>query len=325
MRSALEAAIAEANAAGGMHGNPLTLIVADDGCASASAEGAAATLIADGAALVIGHPCSGAAVKAAPLYRKAGVLSIAVGARHPDVTAGNTADPVVLRLAGRDDRQGEAAARWLTAHAPGRRIAIVHDRTAYARAIAASAEATLVAAGIETVTVLSIVASNRDYGETIAEIRAKRAEAVLFAGFADEAAIIATGLAAHGPAVALLGTDTLATPGFAEIARRSRIPVQVLLPAEPHPRNNGQGDLASEADGQGQHAAAPLARAAFEAWLATVRRIGSTDATATSRALREVSVNTPTLGGLRFDGNGDLVSEAFVPASADGDKWVRER
>lgn len=325
MQEALETAIAELNAAGGVNGASLTLTVADDGCAGAPAEGAAATLIASGVALVIGHPCSGAATKAARLYRESGVLLIAVGARHPDVTRENAAGPVVLRLAGRDDRQGEAAARWLLARAPERRVAIVHDRTAYARAIAASAKAALQAAGVERIALLPIVAGNRDYSGTIAEIRATRAEAVLFAGFADEAAILAAGLAAQGPAIPLLGTDTLATPGFADVARDARIPIQVLLPVEPRPRAGDHAHRDAAPETETHPASAAHAQGALEAWVAAVRRIAGTDAAAAGRALREAPVETKTLGALRFDDNGDLVSEAFVPASAHGGRWVRER
>lgn len=316
MQSALEAAIAEANASGGLADTRLTLVIADDGCAGPAAEGAATTLIDAQAVVVIGHPCSAAAAKAAGLYRQAGVLLIAVGARHPDVTKEGAADTLVLRLAGRDDRQGEAAARWLIERAPRRRIAIVHDRTAYARAIASSAKAILEAAHVEGIADLAIVAGNRDYRETIAEIRAARAEAVLFAGFPDEAAIIATGLAENGPAIPFLGTDSLATPGFAEMARRLPTPIHVLLPSDPPALARVEGAHAAPATG---------ARAAFEAWLLTARRIGTTEAAATGRAFREHAIDTPTRGTLRFDGNGDLVGEAFVPASAVGNGWVREK
>ena len=326
MRSALEAAIAEVNTSGGFADKRLTLVVADDACSSAKAEQAATSLIAERPALVIGHPCSGAATKAATLYRRAGVLLIAVGARHPDVTKGGDADALVLRLGGRDDRQGDAAAHWLIEHAPTGRIAIVHDRTAYARAIATRAKAALDAASVGSVVDLTIVAGNRDYRETVAEIRAAGAEAVFFAGFPDEAAIIAAGLAENGPAIPLLGTDSLATPGFAEIARRTTTPVRVLLPSDPQalaPPTDAQDTLAPAIGPH--HGSAALAQAALEAWLSTIRRIGTTDAVSAGGALRDSAVETRTLGVLRFDKNGDLVGEAFVPASAAAIGWVRER
>ena len=64
-------------------------------------------------AFVVGHPCSGSAVAAASLYGAAGIVFIAPGVRHPALTA-KRAGMTVFRLAGRDDRQGDAAAHWLT-------------------------------------------------------------------------------------------------------------------------------------------------------------------------------------------------------------------
>lgn len=324
MRSALETAVAEANAKGGVSGTRIELVVADDGCSGATAEGSAASLIAESPAVVIGHPCSGAATKAASRYGAANVLLIAVGARHPDVTAAHGGQPI-LRLAGRDDRQGQAAARWLSAHARERPIAIVHDRTGYARAIADRAKAALEARDGTPVAVHPITSGNREYETTVAAIANARAGAILFAGFADEAAILLSGLAARGLEIPFLGTDSLATAAFAEAAARTPMPVEILLPAGPQPRIASTDAPNDPDDTQGSEPRrlAAYTRAAFEAWLTTARRIGTTDPLATYRALRDTQTDTATLGPLRFDENGDLVGEDFEPAAAAGSRWVR--
>ena len=314
MQRALEAAVADANRAGGVRGQRLVLDVADDGCAAAVAEGAAGTLVALKPALVIGHPCSGAATAAVRLYTAAGVLMIAVGARHPDVTAARPS-ALVLRLAGRDDRQGAAAARWLIAHAPGRRVAILHDPTAYARTLADATRRALAAAGVEPVAVLPIATRGRDYRGAVQRLAAADAEAVLIAGYPEEAAIVIAGLNAEGVAIPVLGSDTLATPAFAEAADKARAPVQVLLPAEPQPRG-GAADAAG--------AAGARARGGFEAWLETARRAGSADGTLMADRLRGARIDTPSLGEIRFDANGDLVGKDFVAASVRGGRWVPE-
>lgn len=319
MADALRAAIEDANAEGGLQGQPLELVTADDACEGRTAQSSAAILVDRSAAVAIGHPCSGAAVNAIPSYKQAGVLLIAVGARHPDVTDANPA-AAVLRLAGRDDRQGEAAARWLKAHAPGRRAAIVQDRTRYARAISEQAKKALERAGFEDVSLLSIVAGNRNYAKTVDAIRAGRAEAVLFAGFVEEAAILMDGLAEQRLEIPMLGTDSLATPAFAERVAASGRPVQVLMSAGPKPRENKP----ESGDDSQRALLAALARGAFEAWLTTVRRIGTTNAEATRRALVEKPVQTQTLGELRFDEHGDLAGYDFVPVAPRNGQWMRD-
>lgn len=305
MQRALEGAIATVNARGGLLGDTLALRVEDDGCAQASAEGAARVLAALKPAVVIGHPCSGAAMAAAPVYSAANLLFIAVGPRHAGLTSGKLPAPL-LRLAGRDDRQGEAAARWLIAFAPERRMAIVHDRTAYARAIADGAAAALAAAGILRVPVLPITAGKPDYGEIADTLATLRSEAVLFAGYPEEAAIGLAAVRKKGLAIPFLGSDALATADFAGIAKRDSAPVRVLLPTEP----GGDG---------------ARALGALEAWIATAQRLGTTDGAVLNAALRGKAIQTPSLGEIRFDQNGDLVTEAFVAASARDGRWVREK
>lgn len=326
MKAALEAAVAEVNAAGGVLGERIALLVEDDGCAGASAEGAASVLIAQKPALVIGHPCSGAATAAAALYGQAGVLLIAVGARHPDVT--RTHGPVpALRLAGRDDRQGLAAATWLLAHAPGRRVAIIHDRTGYARAIADGAIAALKASGVEPAANLPIVASKRDYEDTVRQLRDSGAESVLFAGYPEEAAIVVTAMGRLGLAIPLLGSDALATEGFARFAERAPGHVEVLLPAEPAPhgktgpaRGPAMGASGSEADLDA--AAGARARGAFEAWVGIAGKTGSAEGATMAPALRGARIDTPSLGEIGFDANGDLDAAAFAAASARSGRWI---
>lgn len=314
MQRALEAVVAETNAQGGLLGQPLALVVADDGCAPATAEGAASSLIAHMPAVVIGHPCSNAATAAARVYGNADVLLIAVGARHPDVTRANATQPVpTLRLAGRDDRQGDAAADWLIAHAPARRVAIVHDRTAYARAIADGAVAALKAAGVVPVALLPLVANKHDYGDVVLQLRDKGAEAVLFAGYPAEASLIVYGIERLRLPVRVLGTDTLATPGFADFAAQAETPVSVLLPAGLVPGASDEDD-----------ASTGEARGAFEAWLAAARKAGSTDARTLSETLRATAVATRALGDVRFDANGDLDTRAYAAASARSGRWVIE-
>ena len=85
-------------------GHAIRLIEVDDGCDAGRAEGAARLIVADKPDLVLGHPCPAAAIAAAKVYAASGVLFIALGVRHPDLTD-KRAGPTIFRLAGRDDRR----------------------------------------------------------------------------------------------------------------------------------------------------------------------------------------------------------------------------
>jgi branched-chain amino acid transport system substrate-binding protein len=58
-------AVAEINEAGGLLGEPVEVVLADDYCDPEQSVAAARKLIADGVVFVAGHLCSGAAIPAA--------------------------------------------------------------------------------------------------------------------------------------------------------------------------------------------------------------------------------------------------------------------
>src|SRR5262245_48300472 len=58
MQRGVELALADLNRSGGVLGNQLRLVTADDFCNPEQAVAAAQKLIADGAAFVVGHVCS---------------------------------------------------------------------------------------------------------------------------------------------------------------------------------------------------------------------------------------------------------------------------
>jgi branched-chain amino acid transport system substrate-binding protein len=313
IRQALERDASALNAAGGILGSPVRLAIADDGCQPALAEAAARSLLAEAPAVVIGHPCSGAALAAARLYVSHGAVFIATGARHPALTA--PASPpgpqVVFRLAGRDDRQGQAGAQWLLESAPGKRIAIIHDRTAYARDIAEDAGRALKASGIAELPVLTLVAGKAAYPDVLAKLKTLNTEAVLFAGYPNEAAIIVGGARREGLGLAFLGSDSLATPEFAQRIGEDR-GTRVLMRLEP-------GNISDEGVGGPM---AKRAEAALELWAQAVRAAGTFEPTAVAATLRGGDFETRSMGRVSFDARGDSREPSYGIARSIGEHWT---
>jgi ABC-type branched-subunit amino acid transport system substrate-binding protein len=120
-----ELAIADLNAKGGILGEPLELTVVDDGCNAELAPLAAEKLVSQAVTVAFGATCSGAAIPASEVYRRAGILMIEAGATNPRLT--EDSDGHVFRIVGRDDRQGTIAADYLASRWRDKKIAIVHD------------------------------------------------------------------------------------------------------------------------------------------------------------------------------------------------------
>src|SRR5215470_15567148 len=73
-------AVTDLNETGGLLGQRIRVITADDYCDPQQAVAAANKLVDAGVALVTGHQCSGVAIPAAKIYAAAGILFIDPGA-----------------------------------------------------------------------------------------------------------------------------------------------------------------------------------------------------------------------------------------------------
>lgn len=198
----------------------------DDGCDAAQAVTLAKEIVAEGFDLVLGHPCPKAALAASAIYGPAGVTFIATETRHPDLT-GKHAAPSIFRLSGRDDAQGLDAARILARDFKDKKIAVVHDRTLYAKTTAEHAVAGLKALKIEAITA-TIVAGDKEYAKLAAKI--KGADVLFFAGFPLEAGFIVSALRAAGSSAVVLASDAVATPEFTSSFPQTAKDVTVLQP-----------------------------------------------------------------------------------------------
>ena len=134
MQRGAELAVADINAAGGVLGEQVQLITADDFCDPEQAVAAAKKLVSDGVIFVVGHYCSGASIPASEIYEAAGVLQISPASSNPMLTELGRAN--VFRVVNRDDANGVVIGNYLADHWPDKKIAILHDDTTYGKGIA---------------------------------------------------------------------------------------------------------------------------------------------------------------------------------------------
>lgn len=304
-------AVARINAAGGLLGETVRIVTADDNCSDAGAVGAAKALAAANARLVVGHLCEKAALAAATVYGPAGIIVLATATRHPALTE-KRAGKTIFRLAGREDRQGEAAGHWLADTAKAGRVAIVQDRTAYARGLTAGATAALKARGVLTPHIFPIVASEKSYAPVIAGITGANIEAVYFAGYPAEALIILDGLRKAGAKPQFLGCDALAATDFAgaPVARQEN--VRVML--RPETLKAASSDPVASA-----------AAAAITIWAEAATRVKAFDGASVAADIASHAFNPglgPWKGSVSFDEKGDARIPAFVAGVWTGETWT---
>lgn len=281
-------------------GTGAALQVSDDKCQAATAAELAKHLVEQKPAVVIGHPCSSAAIAAAPIYAAAQIPFISTGARHGTLTE-QRAGPLVFRLAGRDDRQGAAAAEHLLRLAGGRPIAILHDRTFAMSSIAADASKAL-PAGTSAMQ-FPFVASELDYDALAAKVVAfttspQNVGAILFAGFTSEALVILRTLRAKGVTAPFIAVEATATREFGAALGVEAEGVFVMTSAQ-----------------AGAPAVRQLSAAAIRIWQAALTAAPDNP----GAALQSLSLVDPALGAITFDPKGDAVLPSyFLSAWKDG-------
>ena len=328
LRTATEQAITDLNTAGGVLGKQLKLVVGDDTCTEAGATAIAENFLKQGVHLVVGHQCDRAALSAAAIYAPAGMLYIATESRHPALTE-RFAGTTILRLAGRDDRQGKAAGTWLADATNSGRTAIIQDRSGYARTIAKGVAEVLAERGRPAPHVIPIFAGETSYDAVVTKVREASIEAVFFAGYPSEAVIILNALQRANLEVKFLGSDSLVTPEFAARPVAHHADVRVLA------RPVSAVTISLNAGLPGRTRATPAQftkhgvqetsiAAAIKLWADAARAIGTHEPAAVHGALNSRVFYVPPFGSVTFDAKGDARIPSFAPAVSDGTVWTVE-
>ena len=134
MRRGAEMAVKDINAAGGVLGQKLRLEIGDDACDPKQAVAVANEMASKGVKFMAGHFCSGSSIPASNVYSEEDILQISPASTNPKLTERGLDN--VFRVCGRDDQQGLVAGNFLADKFGSKKIAIIHDKTAYGKGLA---------------------------------------------------------------------------------------------------------------------------------------------------------------------------------------------
>jgi branched-chain amino acid transport system substrate-binding protein len=307
----VELALAELNQAGGLLGESIQLIVADDYCDAEQGIALARKLIGDGVIFVAGHLCSGAAIPASALYQEAGIIMIAPTATNPKLTEQGFHN--VFRVVNRDSEQARLAGDYLAEQWADARIAILHDGTVYGQDLAEETRRQLNRHGVKLTQFGEIVPGQPEYTETVAALEAARIDVLLYGGYTAEAALIARQAHERGYDLQLLGSDNLNSEYFLRVAGPAAEGVRFVSMADPR-RNEAAAPVVAKfrAEGYEPEGFTLYGYAVVQVWAQAVERAGTFDGDAVGEALRRDQFDT-VLGRLGFDDKGDVTGvDSFI-------------
>jgi branched-chain amino acid transport system substrate-binding protein len=304
MESGATQAVADLNAKGGVLGQRVELIVADDYCDPEQAVAAANKLVSDGAIFVVGHFCSGASIPASEIYAAAGVLMISPASSNPKLTELGRAN--VFRVMFRDDAVGIVAGNYLADHWPDKKIAILHDNTVYGRGLAEETKKQLNHRGLTEALYQSYIPGGNNYGAEVDQLQTADIGVLYVGGYPTEIALMARAARDRGYPVQVVSGISLASEDFGLIAGAGAD--GTLFIDNPDPRRRPEAAPVVErfrASGVEPEGYTLYAYATVQVWAQAAEKAGSLALPAMITALREHQFDT-VMGPIDFDDKGDL-------------------
>jgi branched-chain amino acid transport system substrate-binding protein len=312
LRRGAEMAVADINAMGGINGERLVLEVGDDACDPQQAVAVAEEMASRGVKFVAGHFCSGSSIPASKVYERAGILQISPASTNPKFTDGGGWN--VARVCARDDAQGIAAGALLARDFKGKKVAIIHDDTAYGRGLAEAAQKALHAAGgVETV-YEAFIPGRKDYTALVSKLAEAAIDVVYIGGSYAEGGLILRQLRERGSQVLMVAGDAFVNDDFWSITGPAG--EGTVMTFAPDPLKLGTAKAVVEkfmAAGYDPEGATLYAYAAVQAYQQAVTAVGDVgDNQALAKWLRAGNALETVLGDLSLDGKGDVRDAKFV-------------
>ncbi len=304
MKAGAEQAVADINAAGGVNGKQLKLIVEDDACDPKQAVAAAGKLAAAGVALVAGHFCSGSSIPASKVYAEEGIVQISPASTNPKLTD-ERAGPNVFRVCGRDDQQGQVAGAYLATNFAGKKVAILHDKTAYGKGLADETKKYMNEAGLKEAMYEAYTAGEKDYTALVSKMKQEGIDVVYVGGYHTEAGLIVRQMRDQGMNTQLVSGDALVTQEYWQVTGDAG--EGTLMTFSPDPRKSpNAADIVKKFRDKGIEPEGYVlyTYAAIQAWKQAAETAGDVDPAKVINALNSGEFST-VLGSFKFDKKGD--------------------
>jgi len=304
MKNGGELAIEDINAAGGVLGKKLDLEFGDDACDPKQAVAVANQMTGNNVALVAGHYCSGSSIPASKVYAEANIVQISPASTNPAFTD-NRAGPNIYRVCGRDDQQGGVAGKYIASHFSDKKVAFVHDKTAYGKGLADETKKAMNEAGKQEAMYEAITAGEKDYSALVSKLKQANIDLVYFGGYHTEAGLIIRQMRDQGMNTILMGGDALITQEFWSITGPAG--EGTLMTFSPDPRKNPAAaevvkrfkDKGIEPEGYVLYT-----YAALQAWKQAAEKAKSIESADVVKAMNDTEFDT-VIGKFKFNEKGD--------------------
>lgn len=220
-RQSVEVAAELINAAGGVLGKQVEIVVVDDGSNPKDSALAAQKAVSQKVAAVIGSYGSSVTEPAADIYEKNSMVSVGYGCTAVRLTM-DKERKYFFRTCGRDDAQGLFFGKYAVETMGAKRIAIMHDNSTFAKGVADEAKKALdpyIAEGkTEIVYFDAITPKEKDFSAAVTKLRETKPDVWYFTGYYPEAGLLIRQARDAGLACPFIGGNAAINDDFVKIA-----------------------------------------------------------------------------------------------------------
>src|SRR5690606_30513330 len=193
-----------------------------------------------------------------------------------------------------------------------KKVAFIHDKTAYGKGLADATMAVYEREGGKPALYEAYTANEKDYTALVSKLKAEGIQILYIGGYHTEAGLIARQMREQGMDTVLISGDALVTDEYWAITGEAG--EGTLMTFSPDPRKNEIAKPVVDkllASGKTAEGYALYTYAAIQAWAQAANTAGSTDFEPVVKALNEGKFDT-VLGSLEFDDKGDVTLPGYV-------------
>jgi branched-chain amino acid transport system substrate-binding protein len=321
LKNGVEQAVEDINAAGGILGQKLSVVVGDDRADPKEGVSVANKFAADGVKFVIGHFNSGVTIPASDVYQENGMMVITPAATNPKVTD-RPGMWNVFRVCGRDDQQGSVAGAIIAARFKGKRVAVIHDKTTYGQGLADETRKSMNAKGVKEVMYEGINKDDKDFTALVSKLKAANPDLIYWGGLHDTAGLIVRQMRDQGVKAPLMGGDGITDDEFAAIAGPGAEGTLMTFSPDPrtNPKNKDIVEVFRKQRGFEPQAYTLYSYAAVQIIKQAAEAANSLDPRKVADAMHSGKAFNTVLGDVSFDKNGDVTG--YTVAGKTKDRYV---
>ena len=311
LQNGAEQAAAAINAAGGMNGQKIELVITDDVSKPEQGVSIANKYFGDGIKFVVGPFNSGVTIPSSSKYAEYGILQITPSATNPSITERGLWN--TFRTCGRDDQQGGVAGAYLGGAMKAKKVAIVHDKTPYGKGLADETQKAYNKLGGKEVLYEGVNVGEKDFAALVSKIKQAGAEIVYWGGLHTEGALITKQLKDGGVTAILMSGDGIASNEFATIGGDSVIGTKMTFPPDPRKRPEATAALAQfKAINYDPEAYTLYSYAALQVVVQAANAIKSNDPKLVAAEMHKGGVYKTVIGDLKYDSKGDITRPDYT-------------